>query len=562
MVGLHGECPTVPAGPGHVHRPGPAPLGGGARDTGSVYSSSFAAAADYWAAADGAPSREDWAADPLGWARAKARLTLWSRQREVMTAVGEHRRVAVRSCNSAGKTAVAAAVAAWWIDSHPPGDAFVLTSAPTGSQVKVLLWREINRLHRAAGLAGRTNLTEWYIDGELVAFGRKPSEHDAAAFLGTHALHILVIFDEADGIPAVLWAAAESVASNRHARILAIGNPHDPDSSFAKVCAPGSGWHVIGIGFGDTPNFTGEEVSPRLADLLISPEWVTERATEWGADSALYSAMCLGQFPDRGADAFTVIPWAMASRCRLLDLEGDGPHEAGIDVGAGGDETVFAERRGPRIGVISSFRDADPMATVGRLVHAITETGVDLVRVDVTGIGWGIYGRLRELSAHHHPDDPGTAHGAQVVGVNFGARARQPARYANRRAELWWHGRELSRTGAWDLGGVEDAVLGELCAVRYLPPDSKGRIRIEPKDDVIARLGRSPDRADAILLAFDTAPAAEAEVGAVEAFANAQPLTGGPDGRASPFGAPATPVGVGTFGRARATQGIAGPLGR
>ncbi len=351
-------------------------------DTAALY-----AAADRWAAAAGAVTPADWAADPLGWASGRAGLALWSKQREVMTAVRDHRRVAVRSCNSAGKTAVAAAVAAHWIDAHPPGEAFVLTSAPTGSQVKVLLWREINRLHRSAHLPGRTNLTEWYIDGELVAFGRKPSEHDAAAFLGTHALHILVIFDEADGIPAVLWAAAESVASNAGARILAIGNPHDPDSTFATVCEPGSGWHVIGIGYGDTPNFTGEAVSARLSDLLISPTWVTARAAEWGEDSALYSAMCLGQFPARGADAFTVIPWAMAARCRGLDLDPTGPHEGGIDVGAGGDETVFAERRGPVVGTVVSFRDADPMATVGRLVVAIAESGVEKVRVDVTGIG-------------------------------------------------------------------------------------------------------------------------------------------------------------------------------
>lgn len=32
--------------------------------------------------------------------------------------------------------------------------------------------------------------------------------------------------------------------------------------------------------------------------------------------------------------------------------------------------------------------------------------------------------------------------------------------------------------------------------------DTKGRSKVEPKEDIIERLGRSPDNADALLLAF------------------------------------------------------------
>lgn len=512
------------------------------------------AAADYWAATNGAPSRSDWAADPLAWARARAKVHLWSKQAEIITAVRDHPRVAVRSCHTSGKTLTAAVIAAWWIDAHEPGTAMVLSTAPTAVQVKALLWREIGRLHRSADLPGRVNLTEWYVDGELVAFGRKPSEHDESAFQGVHALHVLVILDEACGIGGPLWTAAETIASNRFSRILAVGNPDDPSGAFAACFAPESVWRQIAISAFDTPAFTGEVVPAGMADLLVSPEWVAARAAGWGEDSALYVSKVLGCFPAVGADAWTVIPAAMAARCRFLDLTPDGPHEGGIDVGAGGDETVFAERRGPVLGTVLSFRDPDPMATVGRLAVAIAESGVDRVRVDVTGIGWGIYGRLRELSSFHHPASAAASHAAEVIGVNFGARARNQVKFKNRRAELWWHGRELSRTGGWDLTGADDAVLGELCAPRFVILDSGGKIRIERKDEVIARLGRSPDRADAILLAFDTAPAAEAQVGGVAAFAAAAPLTAGPAGRPSPFGGGAP----GGFGRGGGT-GIAGP---
>src|SRR5690554_6242439 len=182
----------------------------------------------------------DYAANPVQWVTDKAGDFLWSKQRDIMEAVRDYPRVAVRSCHSTGKTATAGRVAAWWIDAHPPGEAFVLTTTPTGPQVKALLWREINRLHAKAGLAGYTNLTEWYVEAngnsELVAFGRKPSEYSEAAFQGFHAKYVLVIMDEASGVPSTLWNAAESVASNRNSRILAIGNPDLTSGEFYDAC--------------------------------------------------------------------------------------------------------------------------------------------------------------------------------------------------------------------------------------------------------------------------------------------------------------------------------------
>ena len=125
---------------------------------------------------------------------------------------------------------MAAMAACWWIDSHAPGEAFVLSTAPTAPQVRAVLWRNINRIHASAGLPGRCNQVEWLMptgddSEELVAIGRKPSEHSEGAFQGIHARYVLVILDESQGVPETLWTATESIASNKNARILAIGNP-------------------------------------------------------------------------------------------------------------------------------------------------------------------------------------------------------------------------------------------------------------------------------------------------------------------------------------------------
>jgi hypothetical protein len=298
------------------------------------------------------------------------------------------------------------------------------------------------------------------------------------------------------------------LAANEYSRTLAIGNPDDPHSEFARVCKPDSGWNVIHIGTDDTPNFTGEPVSRSLAEMLPSRAWKEDRKKAWGEDSAIYISKVLGLFPTEDSP-FTTVPYGWAVQCRYLELPED-PNDvqAGIDVGAGGDRTVIYERRGPVAGRVESFRDNDPMRTIGRLVEKINDWGITKVKVDVIGIGWSLFGRLRELSSKHNAAGASrkeTTHAAEVVAVNFASAPaqRHAKRFLNKRAEVWWEvGRERTRLRSWDLSRVEDDVLAELTMPRYEIIDSQGRIKIEPKDQVKSRLGRSPDLADALLLAF------------------------------------------------------------
>lgn len=452
------------------------------------------------------PPELKWRRDPVGWATRRAGIEcVWSKQREIMESVRDHPRTAVHSCHEIGKSFIASATACWWLDSHPPGEAFVVTTAPTGPQVEAILWREINRLHARAGLRGRTNLTEWYVGRELVALGRKPSEYNPSAFQGLHARYFLVIIDEACGVPKTLWDSASTLAANEYGKILAIGNPDDPHGEFAENCRPGSGWNVIHVGYRHTPNFTGERVPRHLAESLIHPHWVEERRQKWGETSALFVSKCEGLFPV-DADA-GVIPYSWLTACRTLEFPRGAEVEAGIDVGGGGDRTIIRIRYGPRVGPEHVFVDSDPMRTVGRLASVLQEHDVQRVKVDSTGIGWGIYGRLKELSAAQNPTSHDTTHRAEVVPVNFAETPSDPRRFLNRRAELWWLGRELSRLRAWDVGTAEDGLVdddtvAELTEPHYEIVDSSGKIKIEPKDQVIKRLGRSPDSAEALLLAF------------------------------------------------------------
>ena len=219
------------------------------------------------------------------WVNNRLGDSLWSKQRDICASVSDHRRTAVRSCHSAGKSFIASRIVSWWIARDKPGHAFVVTSAPTNPQVRAILWKEINRVHAKGNLPGRTNQTEWKLEvlgkEELVAFGRKPSDYDPTSFQGIHAPRVLVVFDEACGMPSLLWEAADSLISNDESKILVIGNPDDASTEFANVCKPGSGWNVIEIAAFDTPNFTGEPMPSHVLKQLAGKTYVEEKRRKW-----------------------------------------------------------------------------------------------------------------------------------------------------------------------------------------------------------------------------------------------------------------------------------------
>lgn len=439
--------------------------------------------------------------DPVAWTNTRAGEFVWSKQAEIMSSLLDHRRVAVRSCHGVGKSHIASRTVAWWLDAHPPGEAFVVTSAPTFAQVRAILWRYIRQVHKKAGLPGRVNQTEWLLDDELVAFGRKPADHDESAFQGIHARRVLVVLDEACGIPEQLWVAADALTTNDGCRILAIGNPDNPATKFQRVCQPTSGWHTIGISAFDSPNLTGEDVPDDLRELLISRGWVEEKKAEWGEDNPIYISKVLGQFPSQ--DPRSVVRIADIAACRIApetphedaDLR---PVELGVDVGGGGDLTVIRERRGLKAGREWTSHSDRPEELAPLVLQAIRQSGATAVKIDSIGIGWGLVGELRNAARRGE-------HSAHVVGVNVAEKSTEPKKYVNLRAQIWWEiGRELSASHGWDLSGMDNAdqTVAELLEPRW-EQDAAGRIKVEPKDDIRERTGgRSPDHADALQLAY------------------------------------------------------------
>lgn len=493
--------------------------------------------------------RRVWRRDPALWAQERVGNCLWSKQREIMEAVQQHRKVAVRSCHGPGKSFTAAQIAGWWLDVWPPGDAVVITTAPTDNQVKVVLWKEIRRVHRKGKLRGRTNQKQWFMFvppgiEELVAQGRKPADYDPAAFQGIHAGRVLVIFDEACGIPGVsvetpnsLWEGAEALLTSDDCRFLAIGNPDDPTSHFATICKPGSGWHVIGISVFETPNFTGEALPEYILRSLVGRTWVEERRIEWmpgwhwndeGTNvlppagvkledaHPLWLSKVLGVFPDNKRDQ-GLIPWGWIEAAQQRTLEAVGDNELGVDVGAGGDASCTAHRHGPVIRILGEDHNPDTMQTCGKVISERRLTGATKVKVDEIGIGRGVV-------------DRGIEQGEPFLGVNVGEGPTcsdladcipqrdvhdvrcNKLRFLNLRAQLYWELRERFERGNVDLDPNDRATAAELASLRF-KRTSAGKIQIESKDEAKRRGVPSPNRAEAVMLATAVLPERDAMEG-------------------------------------------------
>jgi hypothetical protein len=506
----------------------------------------------------------DYRADPAGWVKDKLGEHLWSKQVVIAELVRDQRLTVVRSGHGTGKTRIASRIVAWWADTHPPSDTRIVTTATTFAQVRNVLWQEIASAHRSGRLKGRVTQTEWHIvDDEnlteddrvwmkqqgirtsgasevIVGVGRKPSDYDQSAFQGVHARYVLVVIDEADGVPEDLFVQAQALATGPDCRILAIGNPVDPASYMAKCSKPGSGWATLTLSCLDLPTFTAELVAsePKLQALfdrlklqpsteelpddlhavLTGWSYVEQMLRDycqefWRGDhdspfAATFLSRVLGEYPDDATDG--VIPRSALLRAKephVLAPTDLWPVELGVDVGAGGDLAVIRARFGVRLSAERwTTRTREPEQLVDLILRAVQETQASVVKIDAIGWGWGIAGSVRRRLVERQMRG---APPVKVVPVFVSEKSADPVRFFNIRSELWWTAREMLEGDVWDLSTIQDddPVWEELAAPRYVTRGT--RIVIEQKTDTRKRLKRSPDDADAVNLAFYTPPATQ-----------------------------------------------------
>ena len=437
--------------------------------------------------------------DPVAWVRQFLRFEPWHRQARILESVFRHPRVAIKASHAVGKTAVAARAALAFFYLHP--GCRVVTTAPTWSAVQKLLWAEIGAAfeHLPKVFGGELLGTELRAARDWIMFGISTTEPERMQ--GHHARHMLIVLDEAMGVRPEIWAAVESMRAGGDVHVLAIGNPTIAAGPFYDAFSSNrDGWHCETISAFDSPNLLGltpktlaalpdAELDRNVAPYLVTRRWVRERIDEWGEGSSLWQARVLGEFPTESEDALIALAWLEGARHKAGRSRPGAVWQAGIDVaGPGSDETVLVVRRDTEVKGIWSYRDADPRGLVLAQIRSVSPPGRNIdVCVDSAGIGY--------YMARHLADN-----GLQVSDVNVASRADENDRFLNLRAELFWQLRERFQTG--DVRNLtDDLTISQLSSIRY-KHSARGLVQIESKDEMRKRGGKSPDRADALMLAF------------------------------------------------------------
>ena len=351
----------------------------------------------------------------------------------------------------------------------------------------------------------------------------------------------MVIVTEAQGVKQPYFEALKRLNPKK---MLLLGNPLSLTGEFYDSHHGKSPlYERVSISAYDSPNV----IEDRLDALpgLVTPEDIEEHRLDWGPDSPLYIASVLGQFPEALEDSLTsrihvdaaIQRWRRESGDVSLPLpagegrgEGetprqspvipapssvipaqagtsqpaqplippsDGPHlnqpwRMGVDVARfGNDKSVICLRRGDRVERIISFERKDTMRLADEVREIAEALRIPAVFVDETGVGGGVVDRLKQLRV-------------PVIGVEGGGSAPRPAQFADMRAEVFWEVARRLREGQMSLP-PDDELAGQLLAQRY-DISSAGRIHLESKATFRRQGVPSPDKADALALAFMEPP--------------------------------------------------------
>lgn len=454
--------------------------------------------------ADELPS--DWAA------RCIPSLTLEPYQAEIVDALALHHKVSARGPRGLGKTTLASIVILWFSCTRELAgkDWKIVTTAASWHQLRNYLWPEVHRWARKLDWE-QVGLTKWRDGEEMLkteiqlhngaATATSPDKPDLIE--GAHAESVLVLFDESKVINTDVFDAVEGIFSN-------VGNDHGAEGFALAVSTPGSPTgrfydiHKRKQGLEDwwVRRVTLDEC---IAAGRITAEVRERLANLWGEGSAKFRNHVLGEFA--ADDELSLIPlsWVEASMDAWVAFQDDpeplpGAIRFGLDVARhGSDKTVKVRRRGHVIQSIVCEQHTDNVATLATEVAA--EMNAEMlptsVCVDSDGLGAGTGDRARELLGD-----------GRVVMFHGGQRddwtdVSGELRAYNNRSAAWWHVREWldpALPGPRLLLPPDDELLADLTGPRQVA-DASGKIRLESKDQTKKRLGRSPDKADAVVYA-------------------------------------------------------------
>jgi hypothetical protein len=392
------------------------------------------------------------------------------------------RRISVRSGHGVGKSTAASWAMLWYLMTRYPVK--VVVTAPTSSQLFDALFAEIKRWVKEMPDALRELLE---VKSDRIELRPSPTEafisartsraEQPEALQGIHSDNVMLVADEASGVPEAVFEAAAGSMSGHNAVTILLGNPVRSTGYFYETHNRlKDEWFTLHVNC---------EKSRR-----VSEEFVREMAMKYGEESNAYRVRILGEFPLSDDD--TMIPFSVVEQAMSRDLEVDefAPMTYGVDVARfGSDKSALAKKKGNVIIDVKKWQGLDLMQLTGAIKNEYdSEESIDrpgAIYVDSIGLGSGVVDRLREM-------------GLPAVGINVSESPAMKTAFVNLRAELWGKMKSWLEQRNCAIPKNDD-LLAELTAPRYTF-NSSGKLRVESKEEMKKRGLASPDLADACIL--------------------------------------------------------------
>lgn len=404
-------------------------------------------------------------------------------------------KVAIASGRGIGKSALVSWLSHWMMSCHP--GCTVQISANTDDQLtsktfaEIGKWltlainsywfdRNVKKIMPAAWFADalkkqlKMDDTYYYSNGVLW------DEDNPASFAGVHSdVGVMLIFDEASGIPTPIWTESEGFFTEKtlYRFWFAFSNPRRNSGAFHDCF----GEHRE---FWRTRHINALEIETQYSDKATYDGIIAK----YGRDSDEAKVQVFGLFPNQSERQF--IPRSLVTEARYRALERTDDSAAlvmGCDPARyGTDATVIRFRRGRDARVIPPVEmfGKDNMYVANMCAELIDKYDPDGVFIDA-GAGAGVIDRLKEM-------------GYKVFEVGFGTSSTDP-QYYDHRTELWGRMRE------WLGGAMIDnnpKLLADLCAPEWSPFGKEDKLKLESKEIMKKRGVKSPDHADALALTF------------------------------------------------------------
>lgn len=409
-------------------------------------------------------------------------LTLYPWQAETVEACArEHSAVALVAANGSGKTAaVNTVLLLWWLYAYPRGRAAVTSGS--WEQLESQLWPALmNYAHTFGELFGwqfnshevRTPQGGFIRPFSTIQPKRAEGHHEKPAINSP----MLILVDEAKGIDEGIFDALNRCTPTC---LLLASSPGAPSGTFYEAFGKNSAlFHTVRVSAFDCPHIRPERIA--RAKVLYGPDYDA---------NPIYRSMILGEFT-AGDDSCIIPPGLLASSLTHQPQAREGVCYTAVDWAAGGDETVLAERRGNQLRILYHDRERDTVRAAARIVGICRRRGIDpsLCFGDVCGLGVGIMQAANAM------------HSWRFREFNGGLPATDE-HYVNLNIQAWYYFRQSLERGEVCFPDGLDELTRRQLTTRLLDWDSRGRLKCESKEDMRKRGLSSPDRADALIMAW------------------------------------------------------------